>query len=773
MGKHWPLKKNNKGASLIAVLVAISVVSIMGIIITQLTVTNIQMKEVERQAKTNFYDAEHIMDELTAGLNVIAADAMKEAYNEMLGQYRTYVTDGTSANQAFSRLYLEKMIAAFKTTDVGSQTVQEKPDASGASLLSRGYYSISKIKGALKKTSVFAGMAYADPAYSDYTADEKDAFVTIHYKDDSNKDSAVNLDGDPGFQADFVKRQFILEGISISAKDAAGNMVTITTDMVFHTPDVNISGSNLVKEFMRYSLIADDKIENSRTSIKVDGNVYAGKNGINARGGSNADFIGKKIVSRGDIISYSNGSITVGNAGELTRTQIWVNNARTERTTSATSPAKMNLYGYMFISDDLEVNGNKDEVKLAGEYYGYNFQENYDAKTISLKDAEFSSAIVINGKKSNIDLTGLKKLMIAGRMFISRNAGATNPQDIAMGESMGVRTDQIAYYVPQNCIDFTSNTINDTLFQNYSGVANVSSYLKATEPFTEFNYRMGGSVEKIYYLNFANEQMANDFYTAYYLVNGSALKYSAENYIEANALKLSGDVVLQLQGDILYRQGDTGNLVEFHSPIDPEKWGYGKLYYKFSMNHALTYKQLQTNLEENPDGLTAANARLAADATGVFDNLIDRAKLSALVNGENKTGDHQFIKEYVDPTGAIPGKKLIAIVEGDYVLNESTNEYTGGIIVATGNVTIKAGTDTQKFSGTIISGGTITFGNSVAEFEADEVVVSQMISDDVKETIPMFATIFKGYGDAAENAMSTNTINKYLTYDNWTKTYEE
>ena len=69
MKKERFMIKDNRGASLIAVLVALSVVSILGVIISQLTVTNIQMKEAERQAKTIFYNAEAVMDDLTAGLN--------------------------------------------------------------------------------------------------------------------------------------------------------------------------------------------------------------------------------------------------------------------------------------------------------------------------------------------------------------------------------------------------------------------------------------------------------------------------------------------------------------------------------------------------------------------------------------------------------------------------------------------------------------------------------------------------------------------------------
>ncbi|MBR6478065.1 MAG: hypothetical protein IKS85_06425 [Lachnospiraceae bacterium] len=758
MGKHWPVKLNNKGASLIAVLVAISVVSIMGIIITQLTVTNLQMKEVERQGKTNFYDAEHVMDDLTAGLNAIASTAMEKAYTDMLGQYRTVTADGSTAKQVFARMYLENLETEFATSD-GSKVTMYKNDADGKTLYARGYYSISTIKTALQKNSLFG---------TDYTDDERDAIVTIVAPDPGATDSAEY------FKADYTTGEFILEGICVSVKDDFGNKVSIKTDVVFHTPDLNLDGSNLVKEFMRYSLIADEKIRVNATDVKVDGNVYAGIGGIETAPNGTADFFGKKIITRGDIKVTSASRLTIGKESDLTRTQLWTKNIVTKRENGyagvEANRAKLNLFGYMFVSDDLELNGAYDEVSLKGEYYGYNFQENYDAKDVALKDAEFSSAIVVNGRKSNLNLEGLTRLMIAGRTFIGRNAGTENVSDIAMGEALAVRTNQVAYFVPVNCIDLDAGTIDDDLFEAYSGVPSVSSYLKAGEPYTEFYYKQGaGAPEKIYYLNFANDQKANDFYTRYYSIKGNMMNFYAENYLHANAIKLSGDVVLLLQGDLLYRNGTTGFLNEYHTNIDSSNWDYGKLYYKFSSNHALMYQALQLTLEDKTTGLTADHARLVDEpANRMFQALIDEDALNALVTGPNATDTNKYVVTYTDPDGAISGTKILAIVKGDYVVDST---YTGGLVVATGNVSVQTGSGEDKFCGTIISKGIISFAAN-AEVASDEVLISQMISQDIRKTIPSFATIFNGYEASAEAAMGTATINKYLTYENWTKTYE-
>ena len=79
------------------------------------------------------------------------------------------------------------------------------------------------------------------------------------------------------------------------------------------------------------------------------------------------------------------------------------------------------MNGNMYVADDLELAGRGSSVTLQGNYYGYNFQKNYGAQDPdSAKKAEFSSAMMVNGKSSHLDIKGLNYLLLAGRTFISR-----------------------------------------------------------------------------------------------------------------------------------------------------------------------------------------------------------------------------------------------------------------------------------------------------------------------------------------------------------------
>ena len=75
---------------------------------------------------------------------------------------------------------------------------------------------------------------------------------------------------------------------------------------------MNFSGSGQVQEFMRYALIADRQINIGAQNVTVDGNVYAGADGIYASTGGNGTIKGKTVLTRGDIVTESGSDLTVG-----------------------------------------------------------------------------------------------------------------------------------------------------------------------------------------------------------------------------------------------------------------------------------------------------------------------------------------------------------------------------------------------------------------------------------------------------------------------------
>jgi len=756
--KTWSrLKKDNRGASLIAVLVAIAVVGVMGTVIMQLTVTNIQLKEVERQSKTNFYTAEEILDRVTANINEKAAEQMQAAFTDILSKYRNYEGASSGLKSMFSKKYLDGMVKIFDATLVGegdsaTSEAQKKmdPEDSSRVLYTIGYYKIPLIAS-------FLPGGGNDP--------EGKFGIEIPAAD------ATHPDGAKYFHADYDKGTFTLDNICVFAKDQFGNVTKIRTDLVFHTPDLNLDGSNVVKEFMRYSLIADRQILAQYTGIEVDGNVYAGADGILADYGSSASFIGKKIVTRGDVKSKSSATLKVGN-DDTSVSQLWVQNYKTVRDNTrvtlvdanASNAAKLYISGTSYVSDDLEVNGAYDTVGVKGNYYGYNFQENYEVQLGKPDDAKFSSAIAINGKDSNVDISGLNKLTLAGRAFISRSTGVGSNDDIMTGEALSVRVNQLAYYVPRSCMPEVDGTpmFDKDRYQAYSGI-DVTPYVNLLDPVSEFNYETGG--KPVYYLKFKSEQAANNFYKVYYDARKVTMNLRMENYLTENALMLNNDVVLNLKGDLLYRTG-AGELAELQTMIDSSLWNRGNSFYKFAADHAMKYKSLCLTLEENKLDRDYSNVRLQDSDPTLFNNLISADQWNAFFES------HEDITEtnWEDPLGNISGTKLIAIVnnKSGATYEVKTDTWSGGIVIANGDVHISGN---ALFSGLIISGGTITF-DAGAKVRADEVLVSNMIANDITLRNPTFANIFKDYASSANDALNGTSIERYMTMENWTKTVD-
>lgn len=739
MKKRWSLRGQNGGASLLAVLLALIFVGILGVIITNITITNIKMREVEQSEKKNFYSAEEVLDELTVGLNAVAAEAMQNAYTAILTDYRDIMQNGRDIQQEFTSLYMKELTDRFwDSTDPARRDVQEKSDM-GAVVYAIGNYRLENVADCL-------------------AAPELRSFF-------------VTQNDEASFETDYKKGIFILKNIKISYTDDRDYNTELSTDMVFHTPVLNFDNSNVQKEFMRYALIADDAVKIGAPNISIDGSVYAGADGIYCTGnGSGGKLTGSNIVTRGDVTVESGCTLEIGSD----TTKLWAENIKT---TGKGSPSYLKLNGNCFISDDLMLNGTNSQVTLSGNYYGYNFQDEY-GDVHAITDSAYSSAIMINGKNSRLDMQQLKYLFLAGRTYLSRgSSGNTQNQDIALGESVSVRTNQLAYYVPDEYLDtddethvvFTTQGISD--YAQRTGVADITGYLDAAKPVVAYHYRDNLRATVRYYLNFASQQKANDFYAAYYNANKDRMDQNASAYVAEDALVLGNGMLYTLKGDLLYRD-DAGNLTSQAVTIDTSAWemagagGTDGIYWELSKNLAVKYKSLQTYLEESHSGVTADQVRFQDNTTGqidktiepLFDQLVDRAALTA--ENPAPVDVNAVTPVYEEPVSGSRNRVIVV------VNNESCGTYripvndTEGIVIATGDVEV-AGT----FRGMILSGGTISFASN-ASVTADEILVSQLFK---KQVTPEFQKYFRDYGTFSESVIGTVKIEDYLTYDNWKK----
>lgn len=761
MKKKLSLKNENRGASLIAVLIVLVVISAIAVVITNVTITNIQMKEVERGTKKNFYSAESVMDALHAGAGEKSADALKAAYTSVMENYLVYTASGKNLQDEFKKEYVKNLENIFNPIDnFGNpkypKNSKTESDTSAQVVYSIAEYDTDVVKSCIGDTTEQACYIVPDPA----------------------SDKAK-------YEADYNAGTFTLKNVAVAYKDSQNYETTITTDFVFTTPTLNFDGGDEIKEFMKYALIADTQIHVNANSVKVDGNAYAGTGGILADSKGSGTFNGKVTVTRGDIATDSGSSLVMGNG----TSSIWASNVETLRKPSAMEPSTIELNGNSYIEDDLSLNGVGSTVTVKGNYYGYNFQKNYGTQETftdgsSIKNAAYNSAMMINAKKCKLDLSNINYLMLSGRTFVSRGKNAGN-NDVMLGESLSVRTNQLAYYVPDNYVDKDTGkfkkikqedgTERDCAkdFETYSGVSDIYSYLDGSKPLVAYHYvdTVMAADAVVYYLNFASEQKANDYFTVYCnSTRSTVLKGYAKTYLANDAIILNDNAIMTLRGDILYRKSGeaTPDLYEKHITIDNNNWkmdASGKgVYAEYSAKLAMKYKALQLSLNESHPDSTAENVRITegndpdkeVDKTKspLFDTLIDKDALAADVAGKSTNG--YYVAYNTGDTGVI-------LANNTDTLNVPSDGVKQGIVVATGNVQV-----VSNFRGLIISGGTITFNNS-ATVTSDKMLVADLFKKDMESH--KFSQFFKdcAAGSVTDHISGNVDINTYLTYENWKK----
>ena len=734
--------KDDRGASLLAVLIIMVVVSAIAVVITKITIVNIQMKEVERGTKKNFYSADAIMDDLRTGAREQAEAALENAYVDVLQHYVDYTSGGKNAQDVFKQNYmngLEKYFADPMKTPVDTTNEQGNVGYRVAG------YDADKVKGCIL---------------------------------DGTQQGCFVAPADPKYEIDYGAGTFTLKGVRVVYKDAQDYETTITTDLVFSTPDMNFSGQSQVQEFMKYALIADDQVNINAMNVYVGGSIYAGAGGIQATGSGSGRLEGKIILTRGDIVADMGSTLMVGNGNS----SIWAENLMT----TGKSAATLDVNGNIYVADDLALNAKESKVKLQGNYYGYNFQKNYGAGDTVATDADFSSAIMINGKSSSLNIQNLKYLLLAGRTFIARGNNSSNT-DIQMGESIAARTNQLAYYVSDKYVktengegvvlkwnDAQNVRIGETEYpigeSDYAASIHVDpvkldGWLNHANPIVPYYYTNGVN----YYLNFKSQQDANEFYAAYYAGNTGKAGGLAGTYLDKDALIIdeNNKMIMTLSGDIMYRTKPEEMFQEKAVTIEPDNWkDSAGLLWDYCSKLAVSYKSLELGLKDSGQSVTPDQVRFSVtDENGhekidksidpLFDKLIDRSALQEEIAKHKNPGDTGYAV-YKPATD-------VYLIDNTGVYDLPTS-ITKGIVVATGSVKVSG-----NFEGLIISGGKVTFDANV-QVKGNKLLVSNLFKEDQSRQAPLFSKFFRDCsGTAASNISGQLDLDSYINYDEWKK----
>ena len=701
MGKKKDLhSKSNTGFSLITVILAVALVGILVMLVAYMVLANFRMKMSGLKEKDAFYTAERALEEIRTGLQEDVAEAMSEAYTNVMESYNESATrSDISLDAQRQAAYEKQFLSILQTRLKGSETRD-------------GYYDMAKIRNYvdLEKESSFDA--------------QKEVLVV------TNPDGTI-----PQMTVDQTKKQIIIKNIKVIYVDAKGRAAIIRTDIQLGVPEIQFPTPSTLPDLMNMIVVADKGIyckagsatDGTTEANEIQGSIYAGilpteklqqagitgvtDTSIYLAAGRSLNFLkGERAVCAGEV-TLAKGS-TFNSAAE---TALWAQGVNV-------SSATAKLLGRTYLSDDLTIKpGTGSYVKLSGEYYGYGDTESalrshnkveygygsstdyaQTKKTYAKKSASaLSSAITINGKNTTLDLSGLERLMLAGKNYIASKALSTtgapgsetgsngNNDDVLTGESLTVKGTQLAYLVPDSLLQKGSDSYHNPMtydkYMEAAGIestddaATVKEKIKAfakeavkmntaakslgnktlseigvdtDEPIKTVFYSDGSSDDGgfvYFYLNFTDEKKAAEFMQNYYN-NNPSLKEAMNGYLSFYfAGESSGIYVKNSSAYLRYVVG--GNILSYNGSTKSGKLDSGSDEETSSSvtDEETGYQNMWYALKRKMIGSYDLLKSNVKDSEGIAHNEtdVDRSVFDNLVNEKEMV---QFIKKHESET---------------------------------------------------------------------------------------------------------------------------
>ena len=735
--------QSNRGAGLATVIIAGAFVAILGSILLSVSFTNFSMKQTNLQTKDTFYSAEQALDEINVGLQTLISEAISEAYLEVMENYASYDVD--KKKDLMESVFFSTIWTSLEET--GSLHTK---------------YNLAEIT-ALLSTSTWTGNF--DTGYGAIVTSDTRSMV-------SYTDSGV-----------------VLKDLKIYYRDQKGYVSIIYTDIRLVLPDLSFATSTVLPNIAAYGLIADEGLITGTTGTnQLSGEIYAGS--LLAVGSDSIIPVNLNVVNNTSFIIKNNLYLENCTFTTSDTTAVWTNDISVTHATA-------NLYGITNVSDDTNMLGDGSKVTIQNIYNGYGN---------SLDQANKSSAILINGANSVLDLSNANVVTLAGHAYVGTkkvNLGSTtgtttgNGSDIYTGESISVKSSQLMYLVPAECIGvseatgksmFNKNPLtateyaaiiaSPTTYSEISDTVNVASlnsslgkYLKhdgvTLKPQAEKVFATSQAETYVYYyMTFKSEDMANQYFRDYFALNETKI----ENYMDfySNGITIQDPrymLRLQLAGNVLKYDEATADavlqqntLTNASVKLDSTSQQYTK------MNDALCTK-LVTNYAE----LTGVY-RTDLENNIVFDNIVNEASLKNFIALHSNGVAGGVLAAYTF-------SNTLNTVQAILVDNPTPFTYTASmsaanIIIATGDVNVNA-----NFNGIIISNGKVTVANGVSVTANSAVVKEALRLQDVVDgsVYSVIGFLWDGTdllsvaGDSQDADHTSVQLADLVVYENWRK----
>nr|MBQ8252074.1 hypothetical protein [Lachnospiraceae bacterium] len=814
-------KRDNKGAALVMVIVAIAFIGMLVAMILYMAYCNYLMKNNDKLAKDNFYSAEYALDVLNAGLQMDVSKAMSEAYVETMNN-----SSGKSDEDMeddFQKKYKEKLVDILKGSDSSKWDIDY-----------------------LKK-------------YWDGTA------ITVAASP-GLEGAYLSADGDNKLESLNDKDYLTLYNLKVVYTDDKGFVSIIKTDIRVKIPDLGFVQDTTQMSIEQYSLIANRSLINDELNsdevpqavkdtgvsitkgsqdLSISGSVFGGNDGIQTGNQTLTKFVfNEEDKKTGLDYSYNliADSINVENA---TGSQGFVveKNYKTYVENINVETARLNMSGTMYVGDDMDIAGVRSDVTLSGDYQGYGN---------ALGSSDGSSSILINGGDTSLDFSRLEQLMLSGHAYVgakkydadedrlkygtvdptsltsdkimdteeywerleqegspyrtlSQNSTAQptvsqntvvpyNKDNVMMGESISVKANQLLYMVPADCIGYDKETKeqviakNPMTYEEYEFLTQTEEVIVDGQTVEEYKYhvvslnklwsklgisaligdddykavfrRVNGKVLVYLYLDFgSDEMMANEFFKAYYEYD----KDNVNNYVKSYISDMKWSSNLTGNNNAKLTLAGNAFYLSRHDEVifQEHELADGNEYTKMldrQMEYSNIHESMMHSLSPKYDELTSLQ-----QSSEIFDSLVDEAKLEQM----SKLGP------YAIANGAI--NLYATIKDGDVVYPSGSCPTNSKMIVASGDIYL-----TQNFSGLAIAGGNIYICENCKKVDYNPAMVLQVMrakAHDSAAAKDVFAyevfgakgaLSYAGAGDGSEEDEEIS-LSDLILYQNWQK----
>ena len=786
-------RQQNQGFSLFTVLIAVSFVGILGLLVLYIALSNFNMKITDLKGKDSFYTAERALEEIRTGLQEDVGNAMSKAYTQVLESYNV---ENRSQDSSMDRQRQSEFQDCFITELMRTLRVSKTED---------NIYNMERLRG------------YVDLKYDG----SKESLIITNPAGSAPLMKAVKNVG-----KNTENNGVLLKNLKVIYVDEKGRAAIICTDIRLLVPEVQFPTPSTLPDLMNMIVVADKGIVcegTESTPTSINGSIYAGnlpsalaadsETSIKVIPGASLNVeSGDKVVCKGEISVGLNSTFTSAESVNL-----WA------RGLNADSVQNVSLSGSTYFADDLTVTGKNNNVKISGNYYGYGSYESATSNDCVAKDqyeksgltgAALSSAIVINGKNTTLDLSDTQKLMIAGRNYIASSKvkanNRSNTNDVATGESLTVKGTQLAYLVPKEVLGASGNPLTyDAYLALLNGAKDISvNWDAAVEAWGGRTLRdIGVDSEKpvqtvfyndgfvYFYLNFTDAQKSADFMQMYYQ-NNPTVKANMDKYLsfyfggeDSGITVKDADSYLRYitNGNALsYSGADAQGNMQQATSVNPgekilqEQVGYQNSWYALNRKMITSYDLLNKAVKEDAEGKT--HNETDGDRS-VYDNLVNEKKMISYIKDTVKDDTGKYVFTASDEDG---GLQAIMYDNGENGMNQTLKISQSDadklrLVVCTGDVEIESGV---KFQGIIMAKGTITLKAGAqlesAPLEAARVFQAQMRSYGDGTSIKPQDFFWEGdkyvLGNSSSsgkkdtlNGSDTYSIADCVTYENWKK----